>query len=135
MNKKQILIVDDEPMMLRILTEALKRNSFAIDTAFNRKTAEEMASKKRYDLVLCDVFLPDTRMLEFVDFLKNIDLDYRIILMSGYLESDGFAEDSDEANTVNTITMNAQRKGVFAILKKPFDMNNLLKKVNEALEE
>ncbi|MHC4872797.1 MAG: response regulator [Planctomycetota bacterium] len=133
MTKKRILIVDDEPMMLKIMTRALCEEKYKVDTAFNRITAETLAAKNKYDLVICDVFLPDTRMLEFVDFLKDIDLDYRIILMSGFLEDEGFAPDSDEVNTVNTILLQADRKGVSDVIKKPFDIDELRNKVSEVI--
>lgn len=135
MKKKRILIVDDEPMMLKVMIQALGEDKYKFDIASNRRTAESLAEKNKYDLVICDIFLPDTRMLEFVDFLKEIDLDYRILLMSGFLEEDGFEPDSDEVNTVNTILMQADRKGVSGVIKKPFDIDLLRKKVSETIGE
>ncbi len=135
MTKKKLLIVDDEPMILKIITTALDLQKYEIDTAHNRHTAEALVNKNKYDLVVCDVFLPDTEMLEFVDFLKEIDLDYRIILMSGYLRQDGFGANSDEVNTINTILMLADRKGVSSVLYKPFSLETLRAKVENALAE
>jgi DNA-binding NtrC family response regulator len=133
--KKKILIVDDDPTITRLIKTALENPELEFDLAHNRHTAEKMAENTDYDLVLCDIFLPDTRELEFVDFLRDKDLDYNIILMSGYMDAEGYDQESDEVYTVNRLTLLAGRKGVNTILKKPFDFTKLKKAVTSVLEE
>lgn len=133
-NKERlILIVDDDVSILKVLTAALHRPEWKIETARNLMTARKMISEKRYDLVLADIFLPDNIRLELVDALKSIDLDYRVILMSGYLGTGMEEMESDQAFTRNTLLMEADRKGVWATLAKPFDLDRLLSTVTAAL--
>ncbi|MHC4886288.1 MAG: response regulator [Planctomycetota bacterium] len=133
MATRHILVVDDDVSILRVLEAALARPEWRIDTARNLMVAEQMVMDKRYDLVLCDIFLPDNRRLELVDTVKAIDLDYRVILMSGYLGTGEEDMESDQAFTRNTLLMEAESKGVWATLEKPFDLQKLISTVEEAL--
>ena len=55
--KKDILLVDDEPLICELIEEALEKHS--IDKKANAKDAIECFEETRYQLVICDVSLPD----------------------------------------------------------------------------
>jgi CheY-like chemotaxis protein len=55
---RQILVVDDEQAILRLLTTVLSRQGYCIDTAVSGEDAIEKIRECRYDCVLTDVVMP-----------------------------------------------------------------------------
>ena len=130
--KASILVVDDDPAVLPIIEAVLDAPDRRIDGVRSRHAAEQLLAAHRYDLVLVDVFLPDTRELELVDAIKAFDLDYPVVLMSGYLDADA-PRGSDAAETRDRILTLADRKGVLATLAKPIDTDRLAALADEVL--
>ncbi len=58
-SKKQIIVVDDDKSILRTFTRILQKSGYEIDVAETGKEAIEKAAKKKYDLALIDIRLPD----------------------------------------------------------------------------
>lgn len=54
-----ILIVDDEPSMARALTRLLRRDGHTVDTAANGRLALMKLQERAYDLILCDLRMPE----------------------------------------------------------------------------
>ncbi|WP_071458872.1 response regulator transcription factor [Bacillus massilinigeriensis] len=72
MYKSQILIVDDELAILRMLTTILKKEDFdQIDTATSAEEALILCQSKRYDLVLLDVMLPGQSGFEICPLIRQ----------------------------------------------------------------
>ncbi len=61
---RKILIVDDEPMLLKGLTFTLDQDGFEVDTAEDGREALDKALKKAYDLIILDLMLPEIDGLE-----------------------------------------------------------------------
>src|SRR4030065_1399144 len=61
---KSILIVDDDEMVCMALTELLKPEGYEIDTVWNAKEALERINKKRYNLLILDIIMPEMNGLE-----------------------------------------------------------------------
>jgi CheY-like chemotaxis protein len=57
-HQKQILVVDDEEAILKLLTKVLIRNGYRIDTADNGEEAIKKIKECRYDCVLTDFVMP-----------------------------------------------------------------------------
>ena len=57
--KKNILVIDDDKSILRTFTRILQKNGYIIDVAETGKEALEKADKRKYDLALIDIRLPD----------------------------------------------------------------------------
>ncbi len=57
--KKQIIVIDDDKSILRTFTRILQKSGYEIDVAETGKEAIEKAAKKKYDLALIDIRLPD----------------------------------------------------------------------------
>lgn len=133
---ERILIVDDDPDLLGMIREALEKPGRHIDVVNTRMAAEAALRTTRYQLVLADIFLPDTAMLELVDTIREIDLDYPVILMSGMLNETARLFDGEQATLEpDFLRTLADRRGVLAILEKPFDLEKLLLTVEQVLEE
>lgn len=58
MDKKKILVVEDEESMLNALSDSLNNQEFTIITAKNGEEGLESALKERPDLILLDIFMP-----------------------------------------------------------------------------
>jgi DNA-binding response OmpR family regulator len=53
-----VLIIDDEPALVRGLTRVLDRAGYSVDTAANGQLALDKLHTQRYDVILCDLHLP-----------------------------------------------------------------------------
>jgi DNA-binding NtrC family response regulator len=58
-HQKTILIIDDDPAILRVLTRVLERKGYAVTAAKNGKEALEQINHRRFNAALIDVRLPD----------------------------------------------------------------------------
>ena len=85
--KLSVLVVEDDPNDIELLTLALQRAGFDPDSA-SAQTAEEFLERVRhghYDIVLADYNLPQWNGMETVETLRREGLDIPVILVSGYL--------------------------------------------------
>ncbi len=121
MGKQNILLVDDDKSILRILTRILQKQGYNIHTAETGREAEEKINSQSYDLALIDVKLPDT---DGVDLLRKIQATrpnmIKIILT-------GFASMDNGIKALNS--------GADAYLVKPVEPTELLKILKEKFEE
>ena len=118
----KILIADDEPGMRVLLEqtlEDLEDKGVELFTARNGKEALKVIKKQKPELVLLDVMMPDISGFEICNIVKNelgMKDTYIMILTARNQEI-------DEANV----------EGVDSYMKKPFDMDVVLKKSAEVL--
>ena len=56
---KKILVVDDEPGIVKVLESRLKQNGYSVITAGNGKEGLEKAKRNRPDLIILDILMPD----------------------------------------------------------------------------
>ena len=66
-----ILIVDDNPINIQLLKNILKNNNFKVASAFNGKTALNFIRKKKPDLVLLDIMMPQMDGFAVLEKLKK----------------------------------------------------------------
>lgn len=115
-----ILVVDDELGIRDLLSEILNDEGHSVDLAENATQAREARLKGHYDLVLLDIWMPDT---DGVSLLKEWSLagllTMPVIMMSGHATIDTAVE--------------ATRIGAFSFLEKPITLQKLLKAVEQAL--
>ena len=115
-----ILVVDDELGIRDLLSEILNDEGHSVDLAENATQARSARLDNVYDLVLLDIWMPDT---DGVSLLKEWAtagmLDMPVIMMSGHATIDTAVE--------------ATRIGAFSFLEKPITMQKLLKAVEQGL--
>ena len=116
----KILIVDDDARLCNSLKVFLSNQNSEIITAYSGKEAIELLNKDTFDLILLDVVMPDMSGYQVMDFMHSRDLDTSVIVMTGYAPSDLAAE--------------VQPKGAYAYLLKPFDLEELVTTVQNALK-
>jgi len=82
----EVLIVDDEKILCRNLSEFLMELGCRADTAFNGSSAMEILKKKTYDLILLDLKMPVMGGVELYQYLstQEPELAKKVVFMSGY---------------------------------------------------
>ncbi|MDP2108149.1 MAG: response regulator [Rhodocyclaceae bacterium] len=117
----QILVVDDEVGIRELLSEILTDEGHDVVTAENAATARVRRDAARPDLVLLDIWMPDT---DGVTLLKEWaaagQLTMPVVMMSGHATIDTAVE--------------ATRIGAVGFLEKPIGMQKLLASVKQALD-
>jgi CheY-like chemotaxis protein len=111
-NAPTVLIVDDEPAIVDLLSQLLEDEGYRVASAGDGQDAWEIASELRPDLVIADVMMPRMDGFALVDRLAQGDRPVPVILMSAAVES--------------------RRQGV-PFIAKPFDLGELLDLVNSYL--
>jgi DNA-binding response OmpR family regulator len=81
---KSILVVDDDKSILRTLTRILQKAGYDVDTAETGKEAMERAEKRRYDLALVDVRLPDMDGTDLLVDMRDTMRDTVKIMITGF---------------------------------------------------
>jgi polar amino acid transport system substrate-binding protein len=108
-----IMVIDDEPLLAKLMQDILSKNHYSVQVAHNATEAETMLDRKP-DLILCDIQLPDISGLDFSRQLESRYPRLPVIMMSGALP----------------VQRNVYSKNVIDILQKPFQPDDLLKKIN-----
>ena len=123
MDRKVILIVDDEPDILRLASLRLKKLGFDVITAVDGREAVRIVKSKKPDLILLDLALPLLSGDEVCRKLKNDEkLKHIPIILFTASSSTMTAE-------------KAKRFGADDYTIKPFDPDELIAKINNALME
>lgn len=118
--EKEILVIEDERDIGFLIKEFLEDNGFIITLAEEGRVAVELLKRKNFDLLIVDMLLPGEHGMDIIK-MKGDNFITPIIIVSGiYDEKDIF-------------TM-LQDSNVKYFIKKPFDLKNLLKKVNSAID-
>ena len=120
MNKK-ILIVDDDFSLRTVMLKALSSKSVDVKSVSSISEAWVLILKEIFDLIICDVVLPDGDGLELVKKIKEKKENQKIIIISA------------QNNIITAIK--ADELKVFEYLPKPIDLNDLVISVNQSLKE
>jgi len=111
----RILVVDDNPEILKDLATLLTLHQYQVDTTTSGCEAIRKLRKICYDLVICDIEIPDINGLDFLEKLRNNNWSQEVIIITGYLEQDYF--------------LRALRLGAADFISKPIDSKQLLKSI------
>jgi len=107
---KRLLIVDDEPLIVEVLSEHFKA-TYEIDTASNGADALTAVLRARPDLVLLDINMPRMNGVEVLKDIKKIDESIPVIMVT--------------ANEQVALAADALKTGAFGYVPKPFDFRYL----------
>ena len=114
----RVLVVDDEPLLLRALRITLKARGYEVDVAPDGKSALEAAAHKHPDLIVLDLGLPDLDGIEVIEGLRPW-FTGPIIVLSARQESDD-----------KVLALDA---GADDYVTKPFGMDEVLARLRAAL--
>ena len=117
----QILIVDDEIGIRELLNEILQDEGYSVRLAENAAEARRLRVQHRPDLVLLDIWMPDTDGITLLkEWANNGQLTMPVVMMSGHATIDTAVE--------------ATRIGAVDFLEKPIALQKLLATVQKALK-
>lgn len=106
MEKKRILLVDDEESIQLLYREEFEDEGFTVDSAYNGIDALAKFQKDPPDLVILDINMPGMNGIEVLRQMKELRADLPIILSSAYQEyKQDFATWASEAYVVKSANM------------------------------
>jgi len=118
---QQILVVDDEIGIRELLSEILSDEGYQVRVAENASAARAYRSQSRPDLVLLDIWMPDTDGITLLKEWASAGLlTMPVVMMSGH-------------GTIDT-AVEATRMGAYDFLEKPIALQKLLATVGRALK-
>ena len=114
------LVVDDEASIRQLLKRALESASYTVSLAPGGKEALEAASRESFDLVLLDIRMPGLSGIDVLRTLLDKTSDISVIMVTGVIDV--------------TTAVEAMRMGAHDYVMKPFDLDDLLVRIEKAQE-
>ena len=118
---RRVLVVDDDRAIRDLVKRLVARYGFVIDTANDGADAWNQIAQNVYDAVLLDLMMPTMNGFDLVDRIREErpSLLPRIVIMTAF----------SRAGKMPVV------EGVHSILRKPFDITELLEHITDAAEE
>ena len=118
---KRILVADDDPSILRLVEAILTRANYVVDTATDGRDALAKIERTRYDVVMLDLMMPEVSGFDVLARLPVRRPQPRFVVIMSAATPDVIA---------NAVSLN-----VFAALRKPFDLDEMITTVRACLAE
>jgi PAS domain S-box-containing protein len=122
-SRKTILVVEDEPSLLQLLRDILRENGYRVITAKDGIEAVKMYETywQEIALVVSDVGLPKLDGFNAFLQMRRINQNVNAILASGYLD--------------DKVKVDLHKEGIKEFLKKPYQTEEILTKINQLVKE
>jgi DNA-binding NtrC family response regulator len=117
----KILIIDDERAIRRALREILEFEKFEVEEAENGKEGVDKAKAELYDIIFCDIKMPEMDGMEVLDELLKSKVETPVIMISGH-------------GNIET-AVQAIKKGAYDFIEKPLDLNRILVTIRNAQDK
>lgn len=114
-----ILVVDDDPVIRKLLGERLKSADYVVEEVANGVIAKERIAKKKYDVVITDLIMPPGNVdgIEVLEFTKEKDINTEVLLITAH-------------SSVDTAVA-AMKKGANDYLEKPINFDELFLRLDK----
>ena len=116
-----ILVIDDEAVIRDGLKRVLDNERFGVETCKSGHSAIELIQEQDYDLIITDLKMPGMNGIEVLKAVKALQPDVPVIMITGYAPVDTAVE--------------AMRHGALDYITKPFTPEQIMEKVERALEQ
>ena len=116
----KILVVDDERPIRNSLKEILLDEGYDTDVAEDGPTALAMVDKEKYDIIFCDIKMPQMEGTEVLEKLVADGVESAIVMISGHADIE--------------IAVDCIKKCAFDFIQKPLDLNRILITIKNASE-
>ena len=120
-NRKRILIVDDEPMLLQGLGKALQNDAAEVVAMETGEAALKEVASSEFHLCFLDVFLPDMDGTEVLKRITALSPKTKVIMMS--------------AGVINNSMKETIEKTAYMFIAKPFDLLQVRMLARRVIEE
>ena len=117
----RILVVDDEKSIQEFLRLLLEEGGYEVTTASSMEEGRKIFFGDNFDLVLCDIIMPDGNGLDLLREMKAHNIRSSVIMMTAYTSTKSAIE--------------AMKRGAYDYISKPFDVEELKVVVQKALEK
>lgn len=118
--RKQVLIVDDEPNLRRVIAAQLGRDGYDVHTAADGEEGCRILAEHHIDLVITDLKMPKVDGMELLRQALELDPELPVVMMTAHGTVDNAVE--------------ALKTGAFDYLTKPFDQDEVRSIVRKALK-
>lgn len=115
-----VLVVDSERSIRNTLKERLEYEGFRVETAETGSEAADKTEKSTYDIVLCDINVPDTGAFDLLDSLRANGKSLPFIMLSSQKGTEP--------------VVNSMRHGAYDYIPKPINLTKLLESIRSATE-
>lgn len=116
----KILVIDDERSIRNTLKDILEFEKYTVSVAEDGMKALEMVKQEKFDLIFCDIKMPQIDGIEVLENLRESFPDVPVVMISGHGNIDTAVE--------------CIKKGAFDFIEKPIDLNRLLVCVRNGLD-
>jgi PAS domain S-box-containing protein len=120
LEKLRILVIDDEEEICSILERFFSRNGHKVKSFMNCAEAIKILKSEEFDLVLCDLVMPDLTGHDVIEVMDKLERRPKIGLITGWDEK--------------IETKDTEELKVDFIIKKPFEFSTLTRFVNDILD-
>lgn len=117
----KILVIDDERAIRGAMKEILMDEGYEVEVAENGASGVAMAEKDKYDVIFCDIKMPEMEGTQVLDKLVADGVETPVVMISGHADID---------TAVSCI-----KKGAFDFIQKPLDLNRILITVKNATDK
>jgi two-component system response regulator HydG len=117
----KILIVDDDVTFCLMLKKLLEKHHYQVTTVSSPEEVKRMIRKQFYEVVLTDLRMPNVSGMDLIWLIKTESPDTQVIMMTGY---------ANVSTAIQSI-----KQGAFNYIPKPFQPEEVLNMIQEALEE
>lgn len=119
MKKPKILLIDDELDMLNSSAKLLRASGYDVVALQNSKDAKALLKTELFDLVLCDLLMPEIDGFKVLEIIKELGLNLPLIILTAY-------------GTIDRAVL-SMKAGAFDFVEKPFEVDHLKIVVERAL--
>jgi two-component system cell cycle sensor histidine kinase/response regulator CckA len=119
--KRKLLVVDDEQLILQIISDIFANEGYEVITALNCDRALNLLKEDLFHVVLTDIRMPEKNGINLLDKIRTFNPDIPVIIMTGYASLETAVE--------------AVKHGAFDYLSKPLDFNKLKSIIKHAVEK
>lgn len=116
----RILIIDDERAIRNSLSEILSDEGYEVESAEDGAKGLDLALKDRFDIIFCDIKMPEMDGVEVLCRLQEQGVDSQVVMISGH---------ADIETAVDCI-----KKGAYDFIQKPLDLNRILITIKNATD-
>jgi len=117
---ERLLIIDDEPALRHLLRTILEEEGYHVDEAENGQQGLDLVKRQSFDLILCDIRMPELDGMAFIKKALSYNPTLTIIMMSAY----GSLETA----------LDCMKQGAYDYISKPFRPDEVILTLKKALE-
>jgi len=127
-SKPRLIVVDDDPEMAALIADVGEMTGFESEVSISAKALLEAETQSRHDVMVIDLFMPDTDGFELINTLAEQGCKAAIIMVSGYdkalLRGAGQIATAHGLNLLGTLAKPFRLEEVEALLRKAIGNTN-----------